>query len=519
MSTSLVGRAATSGAVTVRPPRRAVGWPRPWRLSIRGLWLLMTVAATFIGPASSPINLPDIYWTLQSGAWMAEHHQLLETDPFTSAPHVAGPILNVQWLADLVFHTFEALGGLQLVIAGTAAVVALTYALLLAASLSASGHVRLSCLTVWAAYVLGASNLSPRPQTLAYPIFGLFLLAVVRAEWHADRRLLWLLPPATVVWANIHGSFFTGDLLLGCAALAPLLPWPTRAGWRAARPYVLTLAGCIVASLITPYGVGSWFYVASMSANPIVRDLVTEWAPTTVTAHEGILLFGSFALIGGLALRAPLRLRRFEVLVLLAFGLLAWSSVRAVVWWGLAMAPSLARLLGSVLPAYHPRGRDRPWVNTIIAVGVLAVAVVGSPWVKSALPFLPADKRGLIQADAPAGLADYLRRHDPPPAGRMFNYQPWGGYLDWATWPRHHAFLDGRIEVHPTQVWLDYLAITFPSAGWRTLLDQYDISYLVLSVADNADLVADLRQDPAWRLDYADDQAVVFSRSALAASP
>src|SRR6185437_14553377 len=103
-----------------RALRRAGGSGRPTgaqqpmiarALSIRTVWVTLTVAAAFIGPASSPIGLPDIFWTLLAGDWMVSHRALLETDPFTSAPHVAGPILNVQWLADLVFSGFGALGG------------------------------------------------------------------------------------------------------------------------------------------------------------------------------------------------------------------------------------------------------------------------------------------------------------------------------------------------------------------------------------------------------------------------
>ena len=52
----------------------------------------------------------------------------------------------------------------------------------------------------------------------------------------------------------------------------------------------------------------------------------------------------------------------------------------------------------------------------------------------------------------------------------------------------------------------------FPTTRWRALLDQYDISYLVLNTTDEKDLVADVRLDPAWRLDYEDDQGVVFTR-------
>jgi hypothetical protein len=97
----------------------------------------------------------------------------------------------------------------------------------------------------------------------------------------------------------------------------------------------------------------------------------------------------------------------------------------------------------------------------------------------------------------------------------MLNAQEWGGYLEWAAWPRHQIFLDGRIELHPNQVWFDYLDIVFPSARWRALLAEYDISYLVLGKTDEADLIVDLRVDPDWRLDYEDDLAVVFSRVAL----
>lgn len=479
------------------------------KLSIRHVWVALTVAAAFIGPASSPIALPDLYWTLLVGDWISSHQDLLNADPFTSAPHVGGPILNVQWLADLVFHGLDALGGLNMVLTGTALVVATTYGLLLTAAVTASGHLRLSCVVVWIAYLLGTSNLSPRPQTLAYPLFALFLLAVMRAEWRKDNRLLWLLPPATTLWANLHGSFFTGFVLLGCVAAGRFIS--TR-DVRAARPYLITLGACVLASMVNPYGPGALIYVATIGSNPVIRDLVTEWAPTTVSGLEGVLFFGSVVLLGSLALKSRLRLTITEMLLLLAFGYLAWSSVRAIVWWGLVIAPVLARLLGSVLPDRPPTGRDRPAINALILASVGLLAVISLPWNKAALPILPANKAGVFSDDTPVGVGEYLRTHDPPSAGFMLNDQNWGGYLEWAAWPRHQVFLDGRFELHPPQVWFDYLDIVFPGAHWPALLDQYNISYLVLSKDEHADFVADVRQTRGWRLDYEDDQAVVFSR-------
>ena len=484
-------------------------------MTLRHVWVVLTVCAAFIGPASNPIGLPDILWTLLRGDWMAAHKTLLESDPFTSAPHITGQILNLQWLADLMYHAFEAIGGLDGVIIGTATLVAITYALLLAATVTASGYLRVSCVSVWVAYALGASNLSPRPQTLAYPIFGVFMLAVVRAEWRKDTRLLWLLPPLTILWANIHGSFFTGWTLLGCAALGQAI---TTRHVYSAKPYVICLVACVAASAITPYGPGSLTYLATMSGNQIVRDYVTEWAPTSLSLREGPLFFASVLLLGGLMLKSRLRLTPFEILLLLVFGYLAWSSVRAVVWWGLAIAPTLARLLGSVLPNRVGSSRNVPALNALITFMLVALAVVSLPTFKTAVPILPADKRGLFTPDTPVAVGDYLRTHDPPNSGRMLNAQEWGGYLEWAAWPRHQVFLDGRIELHPDQVWLDYLEIVFPSARWRELVDKYDIGYFVLEKVAQADLIRDLRADPAWRLDYEDDQAVVFSRS-TASSP
>jgi hypothetical protein len=483
------------------------------RLSLKHVWIVVTLGAAFIGPASNPISLPDILWTLLRGSWMAEHGRLMTTDPFTSAPHISGQILNLQWLADLFYHALDALGGPPMVVTGTAVTIAFTFALLLLATITTSGHVRLSCIAVWAAYALGASNLSPRPQTLAYPFFAFFLLAVTRAQWRKDARLLWALPFLTVLWANIHGSFFTGWVLLGCAALGQVIA--TRNVW-SAKPYVLTLVACVAASAVTPAGVGSLFYLATMSGNQIVRDYVTEWAPTSFGMQEGPLFFGSVVILGVLMLKSRVRLTPFEILLLIVFGYLAWSSVRAVVWWGLVIAPIVARLLGGVAVQRTTTSRNVPALNALIIAMVGVLVVMSLPQNKAMIPILPASKLGVFAPDTPIGVGEFLQTHDPPPTGKMLNAQNWGGYLEWAAWPRHQVFLDGRIELHPDQVWLDYLAITEPTAHWRSLIDQYDISYFVLDKSLQTDLIADLRTDAVdWHLDYEDDQAVVFSRVAV----
>ena len=468
-------------------------------IRLQHAWVLLTLVATFFGPASAPILMLDLGWTLRSGAWMAENGRLLTSDPFTSAPGVTNPV-NAQWLAQLVYYGLYRLGDLPLVIAGNAAMVSLAYGLVLAACVVVtSGRVRLACAALVPAYVLGFTNLAPRPQTLAYPLFGLFVLVLTR------RKGVWLLPPAMAVWANLHGSFFLGLLLLGCAAAGAAIER------RDPRPYVLALTGCLVAACATPYGPGSLLYLVNIASNPVVRDFVVEWAPTSINSLEGQLFFASVLGLLALVLRARTRLQATEALLLVVFGCLAVSAVRSVVWWGMVSAPIFARLAASLVPESDAAPRERPALNVALLGVLCLLLVISLPWVKQANPLLPESKRSLVIQEVPLDLLGFLERHTYD--GLMLTHQGWGGYFDWMLWPTHKPFLDGRFELHPRAVWLDYLAMTFPRADWRDLLDRYGIGYMVLWKNAENGLIEAARWDAGWRIDYEDDAAVVFVRN------
>jgi hypothetical protein len=473
----------------------------------RHVWFLLTLGATFLHPASAPVVLLDLGWTLRSGDWMVHQGQLLTIDPFTSAPAVANQV-NVQWLAQLVTYGLYTLGGLPLVITANALVVTLAYGLVLAASVSASGHPRLACLAVAAGYAVGITNLTPRPQTLAYVLFALFLLVLLRAGKGGPGRSLWLLPPAMAVWANVHGSFFLGWLLLGCAACGAAIEGRSL---RPARPFVLTLLGCLGAACLTPYGPGSLSYLVTIVGNPIIRGLALEWGPTSVSRPEGLLFFASVIALAVVVVRAPTRLRPTEALLLLVFGCLGLTAVRSVVWWGMAAAPVAARLLATLRrPAVEPT-RERPALNLAVMGLASGLVVASLPWAKQANPLVPAAHREVVVQEVPQDLVHFLQAHTYE--GRMLTRVGWGGYFDWTLWPAHRPFLDGRFELHPPEVWLDYLAMMFPRADWQALTDRYGVGYMVLSKQDEAGLIDAARATPIWRVDYEDNHAVVFVRS------
>jgi hypothetical protein len=261
-------------------------------------------------------------------------------------------------------------------------------------------------------------------------------------------------------------------------------------------------------------------YVLSSSSNTINREVVGEWAPASVASRQGVLFFISLAFIGALALRSKSRFSTAEWLTLAGFAWLAASMGRAIVWWGIVSAPVVARLVAGMFPERHApeqRERELPVLNGLIAAVLGAMLMLSLPWFKQWNPLLPDTLRGVVRAEMPVAVADFLQEQSYP--GLMFNNGDWGGYFDWALWRKHKPFLDGRVELYPLALWSDYVSITLPAADWRDLLDRYSIGYLVLSTEQNAELIEVVGRDAEWRRTYEDGQAVVFVRAPWSDSP
>ncbi|MFM9616248.1 hypothetical protein ACKI18_47975, partial [Streptomyces niveiscabiei] len=65
------------------------------------------------------------------------------------------------------------------------------------------------------------------------------------------RRTRWLLLPAIMaLWANLHGGFLIGFLIIGAFGGAALL----RRDWAGAKIYALAGLGCLAATFINPLG-------------------------------------------------------------------------------------------------------------------------------------------------------------------------------------------------------------------------------------------------------------------------
>ena len=140
---------------------------------------------------------------------------------------------------------------------------------------------------------LHRSPRSPSPSgrsCWAWPCFAVTLLLVTDRRAHPGR--LWIVPVLVAIWANLHGSFFLGPVVLGLAWLEDVHDHAPGAR----RVLFVTLVSAAAACL-TPFGPLVWGYAVGLSVNPEVTERITEWQPTSLRTVPGLLFFGSVAAV------------------------------------------------------------------------------------------------------------------------------------------------------------------------------------------------------------------------------
>ncbi len=219
------------------------------------------------------------------------------------------------------------------------------------------GERRAAWLTL-VAFFVAAVTLALRPQLLGMAIFAVVLLLVVDRRSHPMR--LWLVPLLVIAWANLHGSFFLGPLVLGLAWLEDLHDHDPGARRVLGIAIVSALAACL-----TPTGPFVWAYAVGLSTNPEVTRRITEWQPTSLRDVPGLLFFGSAMAVVVLIARRG-KMTSWPTLAWLAvFFLIGTYAVRGFAWWPLAAAVAVAgRLLTEPEPVREPR-LDPPLIRRL----------------------------------------------------------------------------------------------------------------------------------------------------------
>ncbi len=469
---------------------------------------------------------PDLWGHVRFGQDVLAQRRLIFYDQYSySAPgHLW---LNHEWLTEVLMGAiYNAFGtvGLNLMKFACSAATILFLALAMEETES-SARVQFAILIAASATL--ATHLQFRPQIFTFALMSA-LLAILSRYNYRGRAPLWLAIPILAMWANLHGGFIMGLAALGTfTAVVFAQDLVLGRGMRRAMWLLAITAASTIATLATPYGVGTWQAVIHAIENPHTHTAIVDWLslPQSLLYHWGqshgwgvagkILAIAMFVALGVTFIQTPrggdIALISIAALMIAA----AFLAVRNLPLAVIATVTPLARhttlalearrrRLG--LPMAHAKERS-PTINQLmVAVAAFELLILTGLFSKK----MPAGD------PYPVGAISYMKEHRL--SGNILADFQWGEYVIWHMPPASKVFIDGRYDtVYPPKVIDDYLAFAHGDAvGKETLLD-YPHDFVLVGPKNDTPYKLVMAQS-GWRQIYRDDSCVLFARDNSAAA-
>lgn len=245
------------------------------------------VVAALLVAVGQPIFTDDLWWHLAMGGQYAAHGPWLDADPFlfgaASAPDPAA------WWTDLVFHAVHRIGGFQSLRALHVACVAATLALAWSMLRRVSGSRAFASLGTSIFALLGAYRFFQLRPDLVSILAALLLVRILVVDRSPPSARRWLAAALLLgVWANSHGAFVVGLVLLTAALAGTVfgaLVWAPAdpLGWRRVRGLSIALAVGAAATLLNPVGPRLLSLVFTAGTDtPELAVVADEWTPVAL---------------------------------------------------------------------------------------------------------------------------------------------------------------------------------------------------------------------------------------------
>src|SRR3984957_18998930 len=217
----------------------------------------------------------DTWSHVATGEWIIAHGAAPRADPFSHSM-LGAPWTAHEWLSEVLLAIAFHLGGWSGVVLLTGAASA---AAALIVGLTAARELRGAPLiaTVAIGLSLVTANLLARSHVLALPIVAAWSAGLIAARARGRAPPLGL---ATLMsaWANLHGGFIFGLMLIGPFALEAVPEAPVGARLLAARAWAVFALAALAAALINPYGIDALLLpFRLMSVENLSR--ISEWRP------------------------------------------------------------------------------------------------------------------------------------------------------------------------------------------------------------------------------------------------
>lgn len=446
----------------------------PFMLDDRWVRWLLAPAIVFLSQAINDAYLVDYWHHLSRGREMTRSGVLLDHDVFTyTVPDRR--FIDVNWLTQLAYFQLHQLGGLGLVRTVNALILAGAWAWLVGVCKRESRSLEIAMAVGLAVFAGSWQVLAVRPQTMSILLFIGLYDVLLRAE--LNPRWLLATPLFLALWANVHGAFPAGLMLIGAFTLAQVISRIGRGAWLPVAFWLLACLAAAAATLVNPYGFEIYEYARQTSGIAARRE-IDEWLPPSWDQPVGVAFFISLPVVLGLltwSWKSGRRPSWREIILLVLFGSLSARSIRMVVWWLIVAAPMIAIRLADLFPKSRTIEYPPSRAATATVIVLLAICVLSLPPLHPVNPLIrlrPSDDTTANLDKAYEQIASRAER------GNVFTKLEWGEYLGWRGYPDFKVNMDGRIEIYPDDVWQQYRDATVRPVNFVPMAADADFAVL-----------------------------------------
>ncbi|HET7205330.1 MAG TPA: hypothetical protein VFI95_02005 [Terriglobales bacterium] len=491
------------------------------------IFIVLLIAFTYGSLAPRLLWDGDVGWHIRNGQNILAAHAIPRVDSFSET--MAGrPWYSWEWLYDAAIGGMYNWAGLNGVVFANALVIALTLALVFALGLRRSGNLAVTLVLFVFCAVASSIHFLARPHVVGWLITIVWFWILDSADRNQSRisRVLWL-PLIMLLWANVHGGFVLGFVLLAIYVAASVLTLLRCrvAHQRAAakkRISILIAAGIssFLTSLINPYGIRLHEHVYAYLTNRFYMQHINEFRRPDVHGlpTQFFLILVLLTVVAIIARKG--RLRWAGALVIL------FSTVSGL--WAARNLPVASMLLVIVVaPLLAPAPRDsvdttpQRWrlLRARFSSGQLISGWHLWPLVLVLMTLVVCSHHGNFlgkqMMDAhfdlsrfPIRAVDFLEKQgirEP-----VYSLDSWGGYMIWRLYPQTKVFVDDRHDFYGEQFVRDYLKVLHAQPGWQEVLNQLKVNIVLLPAKSKTNDA--LSRSGEWQIVYQDSVADIFER-------
>lgn len=440
----------------------------------------------------------DFWWHLKTGEYIVENKNIPKKDIF-SYGETKKLWINPEWLSQVVFYLiYEKFSFYGLIIFKGLIGIFISFLIFNLISYQTKEYFFPSIFTIFSQSVI-MYWMQIRPQIFTFLFLPLLLFLLYKQK--EKKYYLIFIPILFIFWANFHGGFLAGLLLLTVFTFSEILKIILRklpyglVKDKVNSPHIFFLLFSTIFSYLTPLINPNIHYVY---IHPFyaVRDkflltILREWNPPDFSLSSSYTYLFLFSLGIFILILSYRKIDLTDLLIFLSFTYLSLSARRHFPLFAVISSPISAKYYA----LYNLKINFDERIKKIFLIILIFVSILFLFLLPGKLKF---DKNNLIKTCFIYDGVEFIKLNKL--SGPIFNDIDWGGYLIFKFYPKEKVAVDTRCDmVYPVSYLKEHMKI-LEGRNYKDFFEKHRIN-LVLITKDRT-LNKFLLKDNEWFFIY-----------------